>query len=122
MKLRTFGALVTLVVLLNGCATVDVTKTAKGFYSPTKADDVDILMTRPAQDYIELATVSTTNWSPSETAKMHNAIRAKTAPLGANAVVLTESGILRGNGRNTMWTTGVALRFKSEKAGEDTQP
>ena len=107
-----------------GCAQVDVTKTAKGFFSSTKPADVEILMTRPARQYTELATVSTTKWKPSETAKMHNALRAKTAPLGAHAVLITSSGIVRG-AYNTqwLWTNGVALRFNdlSDKANS-TEP
>jgi hypothetical protein len=110
MKNVLFGALV-LLGLVGGCATVDVTKTAKGFFPPTIPDDVEILMTKASQDYVELATISTTNWKPSQTAKMHNAIRAKTAPLGANAVLLTASGIGPGD-NNTIWTTGVAIRYK----------
>lgn len=119
MKLFSLGMLAAGIVMMSGCATVDVTKTAKGFFSPTRADDIEILMTKVNEDYIELATVSTTNWNPSETAKMHNAIRAKTAPLGAHAVVITNSGILRAGSSNRMWTTGVALRFKS-RPGESS--
>lgn len=69
-------------------------------------------MTRPDVDYVELATVSTTNWAPSETAKMHNLLRAKTAPLGAHAVVITNSGILRVGDRDVLWATGVAIKYK----------
>lgn len=100
-------------VLVTGCATVDVTKTAKGFFPATTPDDVEILMTKASQDYLELATVSTTNWKPSETAKMHNAIRAKTAPMGANAVLITASGI-GPEDSDKMWTTGVAIRYKTD--------
>jgi hypothetical protein len=111
MKNCIIGLLVVLIALTGGCATVDVTKTAKGFFPATTPDDVEILMTKTSHDYVELATVSTTNWNPSETAKMHNAIRAKTAQLGANAVLITASGIGPGD-NNKMWTTGVALRYK----------
>ena len=76
-----------------GCATVDVTKTAKGFYNPTDPNDVEILLTRPEKSYVELGTVTATGFRVSETAKMHNAIRAKVAPLGANAAILTSEGI-----------------------------
>lgn len=103
--------LVLLTVMVGGCATVDVTKTAKGFFPATKPDDVEILMTKASHEYVELATVTTTNWQPSETAKMHNAIRVKTAELGANAVLITASGIGPGD-KNKMWTTGVAIKYK----------
>lgn len=95
--------------LLVGCAEVEVTKTTKGFYDQTNPDDVEILKTRPDKPYVELGTVTATNFTVSESAKMHNAIRAKSAALGATAVILTEEGIVRGGGR---WATGVAIRYK----------
>ena len=103
-----------LALAIAGCATVDVTKTAKGFYEPTRADDIEILMTKPSGEYVELGTISTTDWDPSETAKMHNAMRSKTAPLGADAVIVTDSGILRAGTRNVLWTSGVAIRYKDK--------
>lgn len=106
-------------LMSTGCATVDVTKTAKGFFSATRADDIDILMTVPKREYTELATISTTNWKPSETAKMHNAMRAKTAPLGAHAVIIMDSGIVVTRNRQYMWSTGVALRYKDSESGSD---
>lgn len=109
MKKTMFGLFMATVLLATGCATVDITKTATGFHEPTAAGTVEILMTVPKREYIELATVSTTNWKPSQTAKMHNAMRAKSAPLGANAVVIMASGV---NRDNIMWTTGVAIRYK----------
>ncbi len=104
-----------LAVALVGCATVDVTKTVKGFYDPTDANEVEILKTRPERSYEELGTVTTTGFSPTDTAKMHNAIRTKSAALGANAVILTEEGIIPGGwGGSQKWATGVAIRYKNE--------
>ncbi len=96
-------------ILFAGCAVVDVTKTAKGYYEPTNPNDVEILVTRPERSFVELGTVTASRFAPQETAKMHNAIRSKAAPLGANAVILSSSGILP-NGRQ--WATGVAIRYK----------
>jgi hypothetical protein len=58
--------------LLAGCAEVDVTKTAKGFFNRTDPNEVEILKTRPDKPYVELATVTATGFAPSESAKMHN--------------------------------------------------
>jgi hypothetical protein len=77
-----------------GCAAVDVTKTAKGYFSPTKAAGVEILKTIPEKSHIELGTVTVTGFPPSDVARMHNAIRTKSAPLGANAVILTDEGMV----------------------------
>lgn len=105
--------LVASIAFIAGCAVVDVTKTAKGFYSPTNPNDVQILKTVPQQKYIELGTVAVNGFQVSETAKMHNAIRAKAAPLGANAVILTTDGMIPGAyGTATMWATGVAIRYQ----------
>lgn len=99
-------------VLLAGCASVDVTKTAKGFYDKTDPNELEILKTRPEKTYVELATVTVTGFEPSESAKMHNAIRSKAAALGANAVILTEEGIIPGGFSGKKWATGVAIRYK----------
>jgi hypothetical protein len=102
------------VLFVCGCQTVDVTKTAKGFYEPTNPNDVEILMTRPTRPYVELATISTTGWFPSDTAKMHNALRAKSAPVGADAVILANSGI---DINGYLWCTGVAVRYTDAARG-----
>lgn len=100
-------------IALTACASVDVTKTAKGFHEATNPNAIEILKTRPNKAYEELGTITVTGFSPSETAKMHNAVRAKSAPLGANAVLLTEEGIVRdGWGRYARWATGVAIAYK----------
>lgn len=108
MRLNLIAAVLA-VACLTGCAVVDVTKTAKGFHDKTDPNAVEILKTRPERAYEELGTVTAAQFNPMETAKMHNAIRSKSAALGANAVILTEEGILP-NGRK--WATGVAVRFK----------
>lgn len=97
---------------LVGCASVDITKTAKGFYEQTDPNEIEILKTRPEKPFIELGTVTATGFQPQESAKMHNAIRSKSAALGANAVILTEEGIIRGDWRIERWATGVAIRYK----------
>jgi hypothetical protein len=98
--------------LLAACAAVDITKTSKGFFDPTNPNDVDILKTRPDKPFVELGTVTATRFDPSESAVMHNAIRSKAAALGANAVILTEEGIIPGGFSGKRWATGVAIRYK----------
>ena len=101
--------LIIALLVIIGCATVDVTKTGKGFFSPTRADDVEILMSNPDRVYEEVASISTHGWSPRSTAKMHNALRSKAAPVGANAVVLINTGI---DQDGNLWSTGMAIRYK----------
>jgi len=96
-------------VILVGCAAVDVTKTSKGFYNATNPNDVDILKTRPVRAFEELGTITAVRFAPSDSAVMHNEIRGKAAALGANAAILTEEGI--GSDRNK-WATGVVIRYK----------
>ena len=97
------------IALISGCAVVDVTKTASGFHQPTNPNIVQILKTVPARSFIELGTISTTGFRLPDTAKMHNSIRNKSAALGADAVILTEEGVLP---NNTKWATGVAVKFQ----------
>jgi hypothetical protein len=98
-------------LIVCGCASVRVTKTAKGYYEPTIPDEVEILVTVPQRPFIELATVTTQHWSTQDTAKMHNSLRAKCAPLGANAVILGSSGI---DYNGYFWASGVAIRYKDK--------
>lgn len=96
----------------SGCASVDVTKTASGFYEPTDPNKVEILKTKPDRKFTELGTVTVTGFDSKEVAKMHNAIRAKAAPLGANAVIITDEGLVpKGFGNYERWCTGVAIHF-----------
>ena len=94
--------------ILAGCQNVDVVKTGKGFYEPTRPDDIQVLMTRPDKPFEEVGTISTSMWNPDSSAKMHNALRAKCAPLGADAVIIMSSGMDRGY----IWTSGVAICYK----------
>ena len=101
-----------ILLMVCGCASVSVTKTAKGYFEPTAPDDIEILVTVPQQRaYTELATVTTQHWETADTAKMHNSLRAKCAPLGANAVVLISSGI---DNKGYFWASGVAIRYKDK--------
>ena len=111
MKTKILALLAVLIatICFTGCQSVDITKTAKGFHAPTNANDIEIFMTRPDRSYEELGTVIARGFAPSDTAVMHNAIRAKAAPLGASAVVLTGVGI-DANGRQ--YAIGVAIAWK----------
>ena len=110
MKIRSIPILA-LILLLTACASVDVTKTGKGYYEPTTPAEVQILKTVPDYKYVELGTVTVSGFDSKETAKMHNAIRAKSSALGATAVVLTEEGLTpAGWGTYVRWATGVAIR------------
>jgi hypothetical protein len=97
---------------LSGCAIVDVTKTAPGFHAPTNPNTVQILKTVPDQKYIELGTITVSGFSPRDTAKMHNAIRTKVAPLGANAAILVDEGLLNDGWTIQKWATGVAIKYE----------
>src|SRR5687768_14773704 len=95
MAMRMLRVIVTTFVLTGlyaGCASVDVTKTSKGALTATNPNEVEILMTRPDRKYQELGVLSAHGYGSTETAKMHNALRNKAAPLGANAVIITDSG------------------------------
>jgi hypothetical protein len=89
-----------------------VTKTVKGYYPATNPNDIEILKTVPPKPFVELATVTVSGFSPDEAAKMHNAVRAKCAVLGANAVILMQEGIIQGSWSVQRWATGVAIRYK----------
>ena len=119
MAARNFLAALILFVLvgfLGGCGSVHVTKTAKGSYDRTDPKKVEVLLTRPERPYEELGRVKVSGFGTSgaDTEKMYNAIRAKVAPLGANAVILTDQGTIVGYMAVDMWAQGVAIRYRTE--------
>lgn len=110
-------------VSLVGCASVDVTKTGTGYYAPTDPNKVDILKTRPDSKYVELGTLTVTGFDSKAVAKMHNAIRIKAAPLGAQAVIITEEGMVpEGFGTYSRWATGVAIRYGENLQKQPASP
>lgn len=110
--MRKYGYLFFFLMLVVGCASVDITKTAKGYYEPTNPNDIDILMTGSEKPFIELGSVTVTGFAPDETAKMHNAIRAKAAELGATAVIIKQEGIVSDGWGMKKWAMGAAIRYK----------
>ena len=95
------------------CGTVDITKTSSGYHDPVDPSNVQILKTRPDWSYEELGTVDVNGFKPRDTAKMHNAIRAKAAPLGATAVIITdESAYYQPYVGPVKMASGVAIRRK----------
>jgi hypothetical protein len=113
MKKTTARIVLTLsAVLLVSCAVVDITKTAPGFHPPTNPNTVQILKTIPDKQYIELGTITVSGFAPSETAKMHNAVRTKSAALGADAAILTDEGLLNDGWSIQKWATGVAVKYQ----------
>lgn len=114
MRAKTLSAALVFFILVGCAGTVDVTKTVKGAYNSTNPNDVEILMTRPEKSYVELGSVTANNFRPGNTAEMHNAIRAKAAPLGADAVILTNQGIMNNGWAIVQWATGVAIRYTTE--------
>ncbi|HEX3944768.1 MAG TPA: hypothetical protein VHW69_11845 [Rhizomicrobium sp.] len=96
---------------------MDITKTASGYYAPTDANVVEILKTVPTRKYVELGTVTVTGFDVGDVAKMHNAVRTKAAVLGADAVILTQEGIIDHSFAPTeRWATGVAIHYTDAQA------
>lgn len=111
MKLKLLGMLV-VIFLVTACATVDVTKTGKGYYEPTDANFVEILLTVPKRPFEELGTITAYNFGASDTAVLHNEIRAKASPLGADAVIISNQGMMPAPGGPKLWANGVAIKYK----------
>lgn len=101
-------------VFATGCAgIVDVTKTGQGYFDPVPAARVDILKTKPERSFVELATIDVSGFKPNDTAKMHNAIRTKAGPVGANAVIITDETVTYQPYVGAVkYVSGVAIRYK----------
>ena len=88
-------------------------RTSSSVYAATDPNTINILKTKPDEKYIELGSVTTTGFSASQEAAMHNGVRTKAAALGADAVIITSEGVIPESwGRRERWATGVAIRYK----------
>jgi len=103
--------LLCMLLIVSGCATIHITKTVKGHFAATNPNEVEILMITPERKFTELAMVITTRWQPGNLPKMFNSLRAKCAPLGADAVILISSGV---DGGGYCWMSGVAISYKDQ--------
>ena len=96
--------LLPLLALFVSCTTDE----ANRYYSPVRYPEKT-----PEESYEELGVLTVTGFAPSETAKMHNAIRAKAAPLGADAVIVTDEGIYTDPWAGPVkYASGVAIAYK----------
>ena len=111
LMIKTLTIIVAAFTLLS-CANVDITKTGKGYFSPTNPAQVQVLRTRPERSYTEIGTIDVNGFAPRDTAKMHNAIRAKAGPLGANAVIILDEGVFHDGWSVKKYASGVAISFK----------
>ena len=103
-------SLVLVTCITTGCGShVNVTQTNTDYFTPSLTSEVQILATRPTREYVELATISTHEWDPDDTADMHEELREESAELGADAVIILNSGITVDD---ELWATGVASRFQ----------
>jgi hypothetical protein len=112
MKTKSILLAVVTSMSLVSCATVDITKTASGYFAPKPASSVRILKTRPTNNYTEIATVDVNGFSPKQTAKMHNAIRSKAGPIGADAVIITDEGLIPAGFSVKKYASGVAVKYR----------
>lgn len=109
---KTLLGLFALAFLLAGCGQVNVVKTTNKTFAANIPENVSILMLPPnrsVDDFTELASVVTNGWGTNDTAGMHKSLKKKAALLGADAVVLTSTGI---DHKGKYWTSGVAIRYK----------
>lgn len=122
-SLKRLALIVAIVGTIAGCASVDVTKTAKGTLNATNPNEIEVLMTRPDRKYQELGVLNAHGYGTRETAKMHNALRNKAAALGADAVVVTDSGqIPDGWGGYKVWSNAVAVKWDANPSGKLSSP
>jgi len=110
LPLLAIMAVITL--LFAGClhGGANVTPNTKAHYTATNPNDVEILRTKPDKPYTEIGTVEA-RFYVGQTAKMNDAIRAKAARLGADAVIITSEGE-SGAYSQFAYATGVAIKYK----------
>jgi hypothetical protein len=109
MRKLNLCAFIFLILVSAACSTVNVTKTAKGIYLPTKPAEVEIKGLAPQSGYEEIGMVSG-NIYGNDPSTAYNTIRKKAAAIGADAVVLSNQMPYGGR----ILLNGVAIKYKDE--------
>lgn len=107
--------LVSLALSFFSCASsITALKTGKGFHEPTDAGRIDILTSVPKEKYEELGVVSASRFNLDEIGKMHNAIRDKASTFGADAVIITNQGVVQRGVFTERWAEGTAIKWTKQ--------
>jgi hypothetical protein len=109
MRKLNLCAFIGLILVSAACSTVNVTKTAKGIYVPTKAAEVEIKGLAPESGYEEIGMLSASIYG-TDPSTAYNTIREKAAAIGADAVVISNQ-MLWGD---RIIINGVAIKYKDE--------
>jgi hypothetical protein len=92
---------------------VEVVPTATGVHEAKDPAEIEIIRMPPARSFEKLATVKAHRFRVDKADEMYRALRSKSAPLGADAVVIVDEGVMyAGHGYPERWVTGIAIRYR----------
>jgi hypothetical protein len=98
------------------CSKTTAVRTAETTYDSVNWRDVQILTTAPDRPYEELGTLNTAGWKQKDTRKMHDELKKEAARWGADAVLVTTSGV--SGVKDDQWSNATAIRFKRSSSGD----
>jgi hypothetical protein len=111
MKSHVSVILILFIVLITGCAGIEVFRLSSASYAPLPGDTPILLSTRDIdQKYDEIAIIFIRGASFTKTDKLNKILRQRARELGGNAVIRIQYG-QEGMYRNPI-ATGVAVRIK----------
>ena len=119
--MRTAVILAIASVLLSACTMGSGTRTSRRLYQPTQSSYVEILFREPTRPFTVVGPVSSFGAPLAAENAMYRAIQKEAAELGADAVIVEESGIMRneiyGPARRGKALQALAIRWGTENQG-----
>jgi hypothetical protein len=92
-----------------GCSSTTAVRTSETKYRSTNWRDVQVLTVRPERSFEEIGSLNTSGWKQKETKALYEDLRKQAAKMGANAVLITESGV--SGIKEEQWLRAAAIRY-----------
>jgi hypothetical protein len=96
-------------IIVPGCSNTTAVRTSETRYRSTKWQDVQVLTVRPERSFEEIGTLNTSGWKQKKTKALYEDLRKQAAKMGANAVLITESGV--SGIKEEQWLRAAAIRY-----------
>jgi hypothetical protein len=102
---------------LPACSSTTAVRTGSTKHKSTNWRDVQVLTVRPERSFEEIGTLNTSGWKQKDTKKLYEDLRKQAAKMGANAVLVTETGVA--GLKEEQWLRAAAIRYGEAGDGND---
>lgn len=110
---RLRSLMIVAVIGLAGCSGIETVKLTNQKFPATKAENVQILTTKPDRPYTEIAILKSDKYDSDEEQKLLHKMQKDAAELGADAIIITDAQQMGRSDRSDMDYRVTAIKFNT---------